>query len=67
MVVNGVVKLSLVENRVDAITEQIVAIHVATLVVPANLAVNWGKFLTENLSGWQTEQGSQVVGNGEQA
>lgn len=54
LVVNGVVKLNLVENRVDAITEEIVAIHVATLVVPANLAANWGKFLTENLAGWQT-------------
>lgn len=62
MVVNGVVKLNLVENRVNVLTNEVVSIHVATLVVPANQARNWGRFLVDNLTDMQG-----VESNGEPA
>lgn len=48
MVTNGVAKLNLVENRVNTLTGDVVAVHVATLIIPANMANNWGKFLVRN-------------------
>lgn len=47
MLSQGVVKLNLVENRMDAKLDEVRAVHVATLVLPLIQLAPWGKFLTE--------------------
>jgi hypothetical protein len=43
----GVCKLSLVENRPDALTSEMMARHVGTIVLPAGQVRAWGSFLTK--------------------
>lgn len=42
---DGVVKLNLVDYRVNVVTDELVAIHVATLVLPANKLGGWSRYL----------------------
>lgn len=45
MVTEGNCKLNLVEYRMDALQQELRAVHVATLVLPANKVAGWGRFL----------------------
>jgi hypothetical protein len=49
-VINGMVKMNLVEARMNVETSQATHRHIATLVVPLAFAKNWGPFLTTHLA-----------------
>lgn len=42
---DGTTKLNLVEYRMDALQEKLVAVHVVTLVLPSDKVAAWGAFL----------------------
>ncbi|WP_295491077.1 hypothetical protein [Sphingorhabdus sp. EL138] len=44
MIFNGVAKMYLMETRMDASTNELRNIHVASLVVPAPQLKSWGEF-----------------------
>ncbi|MGN6848104.1 MAG: hypothetical protein ACTHJK_01295 [Sphingomicrobium sp.] len=55
-VINGVVRLNLVENRVEAGTNKFSSKIVAVLAVPLEMLRNWGPFLTRHFPPEVTEQ-----------
>lgn len=42
---HGLVKMNLVQNRVDALTSALTHVPVATLVIPAGQLRTWGQFM----------------------
>lgn len=47
MLSSGVVKLNLVDNRVNALTNEVETIHVMTVITPVAQLRAWGKFLLD--------------------
>jgi hypothetical protein len=47
MIASGVAKLNLVDNRVDALSNEVKSVHVGTIVVPIAQVKAWGVFLTK--------------------
>jgi hypothetical protein len=47
MISEGMAKLNLIEYRMNAITQELRAVHVATVILPAHKVGSWGRFLVK--------------------